>query len=459
VADQERQIAQTQVTQAQAVVEFLAKKFTNAELYEWMSGILGEVYSYFLQQATALAQLAENQLAFERQDTPPKFIQVDYWDVPSEAGSLTTDEKAPDRKGLTGSARLLRDLYQLDQYAFETDKRKLNLSQTFSLARMAPFDFEQFRQTGVLTFSTPMSLFDRDFPGHYLRLIKRVRTSVIALIPPHHGIRASLIASGISRVVTGGDVFQQIVVRRDPELVALTSPISATGMFELDVQSEMHLPFESMGVDTFWEFQMPRAANPFDFRTIADVLVTIEYTALNSFDYRQQVIKMLDPKLSGERSFIFTSQFADAWYDLHNPEQSGTPMVVKFKTWREDFPANLEDLKIKQVLLFFSRAVDEFVEEEPLEVEVKHLRFTPQGAKDAIGGGATTIDGVISTRRGNGASWTGMIGKAPAGEWELSFNFNDPVKDKEIRDRFKNEKIWDILLVITYGGRTPAWPA
>ena len=78
--------------------------FTNAELYEWMSGVLGEVYSYFLQQATALAQLAENQLAFERQDTPPKFIQVDYWDVPSEAGSLTTDQKTPDRKGLTGSA-------------------------------------------------------------------------------------------------------------------------------------------------------------------------------------------------------------------------------------------------------------------------------------------------------------------------------------------------------------------
>jgi hypothetical protein len=458
VADQERRIAQTQVTQAQAVAEFLAKKFTNAELYEWMSGVLGEVYSYFLQQATALAQLAENQLAFERQDTPPKFIQVDYWDVPAEGGSLTTDQKAPDRKGLTGSARLLRDLYQLDQYAFDTDKRKLNLSQTFSLARMAPLEFEQFRQTGVLTFATPMALFDQDFPGHYLRLIKRVRTSVIALIPPHHGIRASLIASGISRVVTGGDIFHQLVVRRDPELVALTSPLNATGVFELDVQSEMHLPFESMGVDTFWQFEMPRAANPFDFRTIADVLVTIEYTALNSFDYRQQVIKLLDPNISGERSYIFTSQFADAWYDLHNPEQSETPMVVKFKTWREDFPANLEDVEIKQVLLFFSRAVDEFAEEEPFEVEVKYLKFTPQGEETPLGEGATTIDGVISTRRGNGASWSGMIGKAPVGEWELSFNFGDPVKDKEIRDRFQNEKINDILLVITYGGRTPAWP-
>ncbi len=457
VAEQERRIAQTQITQAQAVAEFLARKFTNAELYEWMSGVLGEVYSYFLQQATALAQLAENQLAFERQDTPPKFIQVDYWDVPSEAGLLTTDQKAPDRKGLTGSARLLRDLYQLDQYAFETDKRKLNLSQTFSLSRMAPFDFEQFRQTGVLTFATPMSLFDHDFPGHYLRLIKRVRVSVIALIPPHHGIRATLTATGISRVVTGGDVFQQVVVRRDPELVALTSPISATGVFEMDVQSEMLLPFESMGVDTFWQFEMPRAANPFDFRTVADVLVTIEYTALNSFDYRQQVIKMLDLKISGERSFIFTSQFADAWYDLHNPEQSSTAMTVKFKTWREDFPPNLDGLKIEQVLLFFSRVVDEFAEEKPFEVEMKNLLFTfinEKNEKITVGGGAKTIDGVISTRRGNGDSWNGMIGKTPAGEWELTLP-----NTEEVRKRFKDEKIVDILLVITYGGRTPAWPA
>lgn len=460
VADQERRIAQTQMTQAQAVADFLAKKFTNAELYEWMSGVLGEVYSYFLQQATAMAQLAENQLAFERQDTPPKFIRADYWEVPSDTGSLTTtDQKTPDRKGLTGSARLLQDIYQLDQYAFETDKRKLNLSQTFSLSRMAPYDFELFRQTGVLTFATPMALFDRDFPGHYLRLIKRVRTSVVALIPPVHGIRATLTATGISRVVTGGDVFQQVVVRRDPELVALTSPISATGVFELDTQSEMLLPFESMGVDTTWEFQMPRAANPFDFRTIADVLVTIEYTALNNYDYRQQVIKTLNPKLSGERSFIFRQQFADQWYDLHNPEQSATPMTVKFKTWREDFPPNLDGLKIEQVLLFFSRVIDEFAEETPFEIEVKSLRFTPQGETIAVGGGAKTIGGVISTRRGNGASWNSMIGKAPAGEWELSFNFNDPEKDKEIRDRFKNEEIDDILLVITYGGRTPAWPA
>ena len=44
------------------------------------------------------------------------------------------------------------------------------------------------------------------------------------------------------------------------------------------------MPFEAMGVDTSWELQMPKAANPFDYRTLADVLMTIEYTALHTFE-------------------------------------------------------------------------------------------------------------------------------------------------------------------------------
>ena len=71
-----------------------------------------------------------------------------------------------------------------------------------------------------------------------------------------------------------------------------------------------------------------------------------------------------------------------------------------------------------------------------------------------MGGGATSVDGVVSTRRGNAGSWTSVIGKSPAGEWELGLP-----NTEEIRERFRNEQIEDILFVITYSGRTPAWPA
>lgn len=450
IVTQERTIASIQADSAKDTVEFLTNKFTNVELFEWMSNVLGGVYSFFLQQATAMAKLAENQLAFERQEVPPLLIKADYWDSPSNNNAPgNADGAGPDRRGLTGSARLLQDIFQLDQYAFDTNKRKLPLAKTFSLARLVPVEFERFRETGVLPFATPMELFDRGFPGHYLRLIKRVRTSVIALIPPIEGIHATLSTTGPSRVVIGGDVFQTVPIRRAPEFIALSAPNTSSGVFELESQSDMLLPFEGSGVEMSWEFNMPMAANLFDYHSIADVLITLEYSALYSVDYRQQVIQSFRPTTTADRPFSFRNQFADQWYDLHNPEQTSTPMTVRFTTLREDFPPNLEAIKIQHLFLYFSRS------ESAVEVSVSSsLRYTAKDEAGTVGGSATSIDGSISTRRGNAGSWTSMIGKSPVGEWELSLP-----NTEETIDRFRREDINDILFVITYSGRTPDWSA
>jgi hypothetical protein len=448
IVEQERNISQMQVDHAEEIVEFLHNKETNVELYDWMTGILEGIYSYFLQQATAMAKLAQNQLAFERQELPPAYIQADYWEAPSEDSLGGVSEETVDRHGLTGSARLLADIYKLDHYRLETDKRKLQLTKSFSLAVLAPCEFQRFKETGLLVFATPMELFNRDFPGHYLRMIKRVRTSVVALIPAIQGIKATLTNIGASRlVVNNSGLFQTLTAHRPPESVALTSPMNATGLFELQMQPEMLLPFEGLGVDTIWEFRMPKAANFFDYRTIADVILTLEYTALDSPDYRPQVIQGLRGKAEGERPFSFRHQFSDQWYDLHNPERSATPMLVRFRTRREDFPPNLERLIIQHVALYVARA-----QGKSFEIKAA-LNFRTEGQNAAIGGEAESIDGLISTRRGNAGSWTFMIGQPVVGEWELSLPNN-----VEVKNRFKNEEIEDILFVVTYAGRTPEWP-
>ena len=349
---------------------------------------------------------------------PPPYIQSDYWQPPSPnatAGGGSLNGTTTDRNGLTGSARLLQDIYQLDQYAFTTDQRKLQLTKTLSLATLAPAEFQRFRETGVMTFATPMRLFDADFPGHYLQQIKQVRTTVIALIPPNQGIHASLSSTGISRVVVGGNSFQGVVIRRDPETVALSSPMNATGVFELNAQSTLLNPFEDIGVDMTWEFSMPKAVNLFDYSTIADVLISIDYTALNSPTYRQQVVRQLNRTWSADLPYSFRQQFADQWYDLNNPNQSATPMAVSFTTLPNDFPPNLTNLRIQQVVLYFARA-----DGQQFEIPVTSLFFTPQNGRGRIGGSATSINGVISTRRGNANSWLAMIGKLPAGTWELT---------------------------------------
>lgn len=454
VVGQERHIANLQAEHAQQTAEFLATKFTNVELYDWMADILEGVYGFFLQQATSMAQLATSQLAFERQELPPPFIQDDYWEVKEDAVSGgISGENPTDRRGLTGSARLLQDIYQLDQFAFETDERKNQLTKSISLVSLAPAEFQQLKETGVMNFATPMELFDWDFPGDYLRLIKRIRVSVIALIPAIDSIKATLTATGNSRVTVGGDIFQTVNVNRGTELVALSSPRDATGLFELQPQiSDKLNPFEGMGVDTQWQFKIPKAANRFDFNSIADVIVTIEYTSLSSFTYRQQVIQQLNNKISAERPFSFRNQFADQWYDLNNPDRTSTPMIVNFDTLVADFPPNIDNLKIKHVVLYFVRA--DGVE---IEVPVTHLRFTENDSTGTVGGGATSIDGVISTRRGNASSWTSMIGKSPYGTWELSLNENLP-DGRAPEELLKDEEIIDILFVITYSGNTPEWP-
>jgi hypothetical protein len=250
-------------------------------------------------------------------------------------------------------------------------------------------------------------------------------------------------------VIGSGGLFQRVDVRRYPESIALTSPIHATGLFELVPQNqEMLLPFEGLGVDTFWEFRLPKAANRFDYHTLADVLITIEYTALEDFAYRQQVIRELDDTVSGDRPFSIRHDMPDQWYSLHHPDQTDKPMVVRFETRRGDFPPNIDELRIQQVVLYFAR-----IDGSTFEVPVSFLRLTEQGSAGSVGGAAMTNEGLISTRSGGAGSWLAMIGEPPIGDWELALP-----NTAEMRSRFENGEIENILFVVTYAGRTPQWP-
>lgn len=446
VVSEERRIAELGVQNAQDTLEFLySGRFGDTELYHWMASVLREIYRYFLQQATSMALAASRQLAFERQEPPPPFIKTDYWELPDRAKLAAAGED--ERQGFLGSARLREDLTKLDLYAFKTDERRLHLSKKLSLAALSPWEFARFRESGVLVFATPMSLFDRDHPGHYMRLIHNVKVSVVGLIPPVAGIHATLTSDRISRVVVGGDLFQVTQIAHGPNQVALSSPQESSGIFELDPQSEILRPFEGIGVDTVWEFRMPKPSNQIDYDAIADVIVTIEYTALNSFDFRQQVIESLPRRFRADRAFSFQYDLPDQWYQLHNPEQSSTPMTVRFETDAEQFPANLGRFSMADITLYFSSQ-----QGTTFEVEVEHLRFQERGQQGWLGGSATTVEKTVSTQRSNGASWAPLQGRSPFGVWEMALP-----NSLAVRELFGEGKITDILLVITYTADTPGW--
>src|SRR5262249_42855778 len=105
-------------------------------------------------------------------------------------------------------------------------------------------------------------------------------------------------------------------------------------------------------------------------------------------------------------------------------------MTVRFTTVREDFPPNIEDLKIQQLLLYFAGAAGKF------EIDVTNLTFTPQNGQLLSGGGAQSIGGVISTRSGSAGSWKAMIDNSPvgpvtpAGEWVLALPNTEEMKNR-----------------------------
>jgi hypothetical protein len=47
-----------------------------------------------------------------------------------------------------------------------------------------------------------------------------------------------------------------------------------------------------------------------------------------------------------------------------------------------------------------------------------------------------------------------LIGRSPTGNWRLTLP-----NTEQLRDRFNQEEIDDLLLILTYEGRTPAWPS
>ena len=353
IANQDREIASLQSTHATQVLNFLMTKFSDKELYVWMRDVLLDQYKAVMQIATSTALLAQRSLEFERQEAI-NIVTDDYWSVDPatlSASQLTTDQKSG---GLLGAERLATALTQLDNNKLRVDRRHLQLSKTISLARIMPRELVELRQTGKITFNTLMEWFDWDFPGHYLRLIKSVKVSVLALIPPVDGIHATLSNSGESSVVVNinGAFVKQRSMRTYGdtygESIALDSAYNESGLFVLDYNDAMFLPFECLGVETQWTFELPTATNRFNFDTIADVLLTIEYTALYDPAYAVQVRIRLGDTATTDTVVDAASFFPDEWYHLKNPRwETGTtraPQQLKLSLARTLFPPNFLDV-------------------------------------------------------------------------------------------------------------------
>ena len=441
IAREEIRIAQLAQTQAADVLAYLERRIFTEGTYRWIASVLGSVYRFFLQEAEAVARLAEDQLAFETASAPKRIIGTGYWSLPRYNAASTAAQDL----GLTGSARLLEDVYRLDQAAFLGRQRKQYQSITLDLAKLFPLDFQRFRETGEMVFETTSGMLDQSMAGSFLCMIEHVQVSFVGLVSPVNSIRGALLKSGLSRVVVGGTAFAEVMLRGAPERLALTAASTDTSVAPPtgEPSDGVRKPFQGSGFATQWGLNVPKDANGFDYRGLATVLVTFVYSALHSESYADQIRSKRDKRVSFEKAYSLRRNFPDAWYDLNNPDLTPSPMQVQFTTIRDDFPPNLSGFALEAVVLYIVRR-----DGEDFELDLDALTFRPEGASGEVGGAAVTVDARVSTRSGNGTPWLPMLGSVPNGGWTLALP-----DTPSMRALFDDLLIEDILLVLTIEAR------
>ena len=270
----------TQIQQSKTIAKYLQHKFTNEELYQWLSGRISALYHQQYQLALETAILAQKAYQFEL-NNEKEFINIIYWDSA--------------HRGLVAGESLLSSLTSMEQsYKTYLSHRKLEIEKTISLNDFAPQALIHFKTKGDCTFVLTERSFDYDFPGHYQRQIKSISISIPAIVGPYQNIHATL-SQLHNSVVLDADIeaVKYLLgqtktlpksIRQDwrgNQKIAISRGIEDSGLFQLDFKDELYLPFENTGAVSTWNLSMPPANNRIDYSSISDVIINIRYTAID----------------------------------------------------------------------------------------------------------------------------------------------------------------------------------
>ena len=272
-----------QISNAQAVQEFLRSKYTNQDLYAWMISQTSSVFFQCYQLAYDMAKRAEEAFRFERGLTDSNFIAFGYWD------NL--------KKGLLSGEQLYLDLKRLESIYLDQNKRDYEITKHISLVLTAPIALIAIKDLGSCTVDLPESLFDADYPGHYMRRLKSVSLTIPCVTGPYTSVNCTLtLLKSKVRVSTDTQpAYPEQVAdgSSDPRFVynfAATQSIATStgqndsGMFEVNFRDDRYLPFEGAGAISTWQITMPQDTNAFNFETISDVILNFNYTSRDGGD-------------------------------------------------------------------------------------------------------------------------------------------------------------------------------
>ena len=356
IAEKEEENQQLQIDNTKTEDEYLRNKYTNAQLYNWMLTQVSTVYFQAYQVAYDMAKRAEKSFRYELSLQNSGYIQFGYWD------SL--------KKGLLSGDKLMNDLQRMEAAYYDQHKRELELTKHISLAQVSPWHLMELRMTGHCTLELPEWLFDMDYPGHYMRRIKAVSVSIPCVTGPYSGIHCTmslhnsrirvsdLVGSSYDMTDASDDRFRHEY--GTIQSIATSHGQNDTGLFELNFSDDRFFPFEGAGVLSTWSIKMPQVNNQFDFDTISDFIIHIQYTArdggANLAMAAQSSVNSILPQ-NGMLLLSVKHQFPDEWHRFLYPSTTGADQDLKLVLNKEHYPfysrnaTNLKVSKMNQIII------------------------------------------------------------------------------------------------------------
>ncbi|WP_082060878.1 neuraminidase-like domain-containing protein [Pseudomonas abietaniphila] len=278
------QLRQAKIAYEQARInyEFLSRRFTQSQLYQWITGQLSSFYYQAYDATLSLCLAAEACWQFERADFGTRFIRPSAWN--------------DTYRGLMAGESLKLDLLKMNAAYLMRNERLLEIVKTVSVRQLPASTDEEptlnkgwdevvkrLEEEGVVEFEITRAMLDDDYPGHYLRRIKRISVSLPVTVGPYQDIRAVLTQTYNAVHLTAGAEVAPRENLRASQQIAVSTGVDDDGLFVFNFDDERYLPFEGTGVVSRWTLAFPNPESQRDMLdSITDIIVHIRYTARSS---------------------------------------------------------------------------------------------------------------------------------------------------------------------------------
>jgi len=305
--------------QTQDIYKFYQNKSTSVSLYRWLRSQTATLCATLFDVASSLCRSAEACWQFETGNFDKRIMRSPVWQA--------------DRYGLNAGSELRLDLHRLESESLLRNERHLELVKTVSLKSLIENQLvwtkdaqpvmtwseagEELKAEGMLTFRLSETLFNRDYPGHYMRRLHSVTVSFPALLGPYQNIRATLtqkqsqllikpdvegvkfLSPELTKKDDQGSGSNVIMSLRPHQQVCLSTGSQDIGLFSASEMDDRYLPFEGTGAVSDWQLQFPRHHEQrLMLESLSDIIVEVRYFAkYGGAQFDAAVNDLLDDRL------------------------------------------------------------------------------------------------------------------------------------------------------------------